>query len=148
MIDWTKYQYLTPNESWGDHDKMSPVLLDKLDAMCRLMQSGIFVTCGTQGIHDDNMGLHSSGIAVDFIPMDLIRGYTTLLDCFFMAARFGFTGIGLYPDWHYNGKRTGGLHVDIRPAQYMAQWLAVATSGTQVYIRLSESNLIKWGAIK
>ena len=147
MTDFSRFQYLTREMNWGDPDKISTDLLFRLDAYCQYMGHGVHVDCGTQGEHKAQV--HAAGLAVDLIPLTLINGAMSLLDCFIAATRFGFGGIGIYPDWEYNNVKTGGLHFDVRPARMTALWLGVKdVSNEQIYIPLTEDNLKKYGGIK
>lgn len=85
-------------------------------------------------------------MAVDLVVPD--RGDLSPFDLLLAALRFGFTGIGVYPDWMYNNKKVGGLHLDVRPAQINgAQWLGIKDDNKQTYLSLNEANLRKFGVI-
>lgn len=127
---------------------MSHELLLKLDDFRDYLGSPIFITCGTQGEHAAN-SQHYQGKAVDVVFPDTKMG---LLDRFIAAERFGFRGIGIYPEWKYQGRDFGGLHLDVRPLSYeldgtqeyqQARWICYEGN----YYGLTHANLKGFGII-
>lgn len=143
--DWASIKWFTPHENWGNAGLMQAVLVSELDLFREFLDTAIVVTCGTQGQHTDG-SLHYVGRAVDIIVPD--PGSRTLMDLWTDASRFGFTGIGLYRDWCYNGKVTGGLHLErahvLGKRKY---WVCVKENGTQVYLPFNSTNLKKYNLI-
>lgn len=140
--DWAAIRHFKAEENWGNPGLMQAVLVSELDAFRDHLGIPIAVTCGTQGQHTDG-SLHYVGRAVDIVVPD--PGPRTIVDLWIEAARFGFTGIGLYRDWCYNGKQTGGLHLE--RAHVMGKrkfWLCVKENGAQVYLPFTLSNLTKY----
>ncbi len=123
---------------------MSFSLLQELDAFHDFLGQPMIVSCGTQGQHEKN-SLHYVGSAVDLIfPR---AGKAGMVDVLFAAMRFGFTGIGIYPDWELHGVKLGGLHLDNRVAPSRALWLGVIENGGRVYKALSVENLTDAGLL-
>lgn len=100
-------------DNWGDPKKINHELLLRLDDFRHTIGCPFIITSGTGGNHLPN-SQHYLGNAVDGIAIGF-KG--SLLDLYFMAELFNFTGIGLYPDWQHKGKVIGGLHLDMRPLQ-------------------------------
>lgn len=143
--EWESVRFFTPLENWGNPGLMFSGLVNELDLMRGHLGMRIFISCGTQGEHTKD-SWHYRGRAVDIIVPE--TGDLGLLDVLFESFRFGFTGIGLYRDWMYNGKRTGGLHLEMAPAQPIRKlWLCTNESGVQVYYPLSQATLSKYKII-
>ena len=65
-----------------------------------------------------------------------------------VAETLAFTGIGAYPDWSWNGKKCGGLHLDVRETKRRAQWMGITDPiHGEVYIALDEINKKHYGVI-
>jgi hypothetical protein len=150
LSDWDQIKHFTSHE-FSDPDKMVLEFVLELDAWRDYLGSEVLITASTDGEHVDG-SYHYLGLAVDI--MCLVPGTRTLLDFYFSASRFGFTGIGLYPDWRYNNKVgqivKGGLHLDLRPLkprEKRALWMGVKLNGTQTYLPLTEANLLLAKAI-
>jgi len=150
-VDWSRLQLLTEDMNWGDSKEMNPQLLVEFDRFLAGLKRRFFVTSGTQGKHAEH-SLHYSGRAVDFVFMDSYPGH--ILDAFLLAVRFGFTEIGLYPAWRFNGQTVGGMHLGIHEATHTEAlrkklWLGVPDDkGAQVYIGISAKNLVKYDILK
>jgi len=136
-MNWPQLKNFSPNENWGNPEKMDHRLLKLLDVYRTVVDEQIFVSCGTQGQHVQN-SLHYQGKAVDILFPNQHR---SLFDCFLIAERFNFGGIGIYPDWVYNGKKIGGLHLDIRIVDYAARWIGVKEFETTLYLSLNKDHL-------
>ena len=125
--EWSRVQYFTMHEAWGDPDKMDRELVGYLDEFRHFLGIPIMVLCGTQGTHKAN-SQHPFGKAVDVAVPEWDKH---LLDLMLAATRFPFRGVGIYPDWVYNGKRVGGLHLDTRdlsgayPRVHKAFWMGI-----------------------
>lgn len=130
-----------PSE-FSEPEKMSPKLLKLLDALRDYLGRPIVITSSTEGKHSKN-SQHYLGKAVDIIVPNY-RG--SLLSLYLLVERFNFTGIGLYPDWKYNGKRIGGLHLDVRDEinEQGARWIGkLQRDGSQKYLPLTTATLVK-----
>ena len=121
-------------------------LLTELDRFRSYLGLRIVVSCGTQGTHTKD-SWHFQGRAVDIIVPE--PGALKPLDIWIEASRFAFTGIGLYRDWQYNGKRTGGFHLEIAPAQPVRKlWLCTSDdAGNQQYFPFSQETLAQFQII-
>lgn len=129
--------------NWGDYSKIDPDLISKLEDFQTKIGLSVIVTSGYRPQSDGSQ--HQLGKAADImVPsgMSLLSLYKVAEDC-------GFTGIGIYPDWRLEGKKLGGLHVDVRDRQGPhAKWMGVSQGGgKQVYIALNDENLQKYGVV-
>ena len=136
--DWAKLHWFNKKENWGDPDKMSPVLLNEMDAFRFHTGKKIYVSYGTQGVHEKN-STHYYGLAADIIFPEVAP--KDLPDMFIAASRFNFTGIGLYPHWKLNGTILGGLHLDHRRGRQKQYWIGLP-DGT--YVNLNFENIKKY----
>lgn len=134
----------TDQLQWGDDvDKLSPVLLRTIDSWVDVarrftnnpnVKYHVNVGYADEG-HVEN-SQHYLGKASDgYLYTD--KGGPLHLDLQFITAMIaGFTGIGLYPEWH-----TPGLHTDVRDlAQYQTRKLWVQRSKIYVPFVMSEWN--------
>lgn len=130
------------DSEFADIDKMNPDFLKKLDSYRTVMETPIVITSSTDGVHSDN-SQHYKGRATDII---LPNTPLSLFDCFVMAVRTGFTGIGIYPDWYYGDEKKGGLHVDYRLGQH-AFWIGAQVDSKQKYFTFNLQNLKRFNII-
>jgi hypothetical protein len=133
-IDWSTVEGFKATEPWGDPDRMDPALIRELVLFRKFLGRSVVIHCGTQGNHVEGSA-HYRGLAVDLHVPGM-----SALDAFFAAARFGFHGIGVYPDWH-----NPGIHVDRRDlatGEPRAFWM----QRRGVYIALNAANLNIKGA--
>jgi len=153
---WEQLRYFKPEglDVFGDKDAISDSLLQHLDDFRHFISVPVFVTSGVRPETDGKTSYHTrsrGSCAVDVVCPDF-RGHP--VDLIFTAMRFGFTGIGYYPDWEWQGERCGGLHLDMRPLGIDANgtpnyghslWMGIKEHGkhTQKYINLSYENLLK-----
>ena len=137
----------TKKEAWGDPLKMEPEFLLELHAARKFINEPFYILQGTQGKHASK-SQHYLGLACDFI-IDAPRKHP--LDILIALERFDFTGIGYYPHWKYDGRVTGGWHLDkrkIEPYGFGARWMGILLEdGNQTYVDLSYKNLVKFGVI-
>lgn len=99
----------------------------------------------TSGFRSGDPKEHGQGLAVDV----MFPGYPgSLFDLYLAAERFGFKGIGIYPDWKYLGVTKGGLHLDMR-IEKPARWTGYRNtlSGNNVYGALNKDELKRLGII-
>lgn len=122
MADFSKIKYFKPHE-FADPDKMDQLLLEKLDAFRHYIDSPVIITSSTNGVHSPN-SQHYAGKAIDIVVPER-KG--SLIALYFIAERFNFTGLGIYPDWVYNNAVCGGLHLDLRttPNHQGARWIGI-----------------------
>jgi len=161
---WKKCRYFNKDskiDKWGDTKLINGTHLLRLDDFRHYLGIPIYVTSGvkTKG-HAKNsyhyprknkagklIGACATDIVIpdyEFTPFDLV------LD----AQRFGFTGIGYYPHWRFNGEIVGGLHLDSRPLKWdkdqtinykHSRWMAVLNhKGKQEYIGLTFQNMLEY----
>jgi hypothetical protein len=150
---WEKIRYFKPNDgvdNFGDPDAIDDLVLLRLDDFRHFLSTPIYVTSGIRPEGSGRPSFHTrgkGGCAVDVVapgygghPIDLI----------FSAMRFGFTGIGWYPDWSFHGYKCGGLHLDTRPlgmdadgTQNYSHSLWMAYGNPQKYIALNYENILK-----
>lgn len=147
---WDGINHFRPDgtiDQWGDPHKISRDLLVALDDFRSFIGCPFYITSA----HREKAGVehgqsqHYYGAACDGVAPDY-KG--TLTDLLFAAMRFQFTGIGLYRDWKWGGKKTGGLHLDVRKAPYRAFWFCYKNhKGKQIYIDLTLENLKDFGVL-
>lgn len=154
---WQKLQYFKKEENWGDADAISDDLLLTLDDFRRYVGCRIIITAGVATSGHSGKSFHyrdQGACAVDCVLPEYPRSQVDLI---LDASRFGFTGIGYYPHWTYQGKTVGGLHLDVRPLKWDAdftlnyqhsRWLGIIDDGKLKYLALTYDNLQKYGGIK
>jgi hypothetical protein len=141
--EWSGLRYFDQYESWGDSERMDRELLGYLDEFRHFLGMKVVVLCGTQGQHVAN-SQHPYGKAVDIIVPNWKKH---ILDLMLAATRFPFRGLGIYPDWVYNKKRVGGLHLDTRdltistPKVHKAFWMGIKQNGKTTYLPLDFKHL-------
>ena len=153
---WDKIKNFSENENWGESHRMNHTLLLLLDDFRDFIDSRIVISQGTQGVHSDD-SQHYLGNAADIVCPDYTDG---LFSLWMAAERFNFTGIGLYVDWKYQGRHTGGLHLDVRALNYQrdgtlqykqARWMSYMEKkddiDQRVYLELNECNLKRFGLL-
>ena len=134
-------------DNWGDPHNVERALLEELDRFRIFLNAPIIVTSCFRPSTTGNEGgsQHAHGLAADIV-VPTFKG--TILDLFFAASRFNFKGIGIYRDWEYGGKKTGGLHVDMRHAPHRALWFCYKdTQEVQRYVALSQETLHGFGLL-
>jgi hypothetical protein len=132
-IDWDKYRYFDryefddPDEP-GSGDYIDEELVKQLNYLrgktdapiiTHWKVGGCIDVNGTHGHADNSYHLKKNGGAVDFhfrTDMSPRRQY-------WEVANAGFTGIGVYYDWHWDGDKLNiGFHVDYRPVRKAQIW--------------------------
>lgn len=156
---WEKARYFRPDhttDKWGDADEICDDLILRLDDFREFVGCKVFVTAGVKQAGHKKASYHykeNGACAVDIMLPDF-KG--TGLDLLLAAERFGFTGIGYYPDWRWLGKKIGGLHLDMRmegmdengTIDYrQSRWMGVEIAGRQVYLALNCENIKKYGGL-
>ena len=102
--EWKEIKWFSPQEAFGDPDKMSFDLLKRLDALREFCGNPIIIHYAyATGGHSEN-SQHYLGNAADLH----IEG-TTLINQYLLSERFNFGGLGIYPEWN-----DPGLHCDVR----------------------------------
>lgn len=137
--------YFKPDstDQWGDPTMIEHDLLLKLDTLRMLTHSPIHVTSGYRTTSSGaKNSQHFYGRAADVICPGISLG-----EFYRAAEKVGFTGLGVYPAWRYDGKIAGGLHCDVRPGMIKARWMGVLHGNEQIYIELNEENLRKYKVI-
>jgi len=160
---WKKLKHFKPlggADNWGDVNAISEILLLALDDFRGYVNCPVHVTSGVETGGHSKKSYHyreNGACAVDVIlPEYKFNAYDLIID----ASRFGFTGIGYYPDWQFKGKRGNGLHLDMRPLirdsdatlNYKhSRWIGikemVGSVEKQVYLPMSYENIKKYGGI-
>jgi hypothetical protein len=126
MGKWTNIKHFSPKENWGNPKLISPLLLEVLDAYRDELGIPLHVSNALRypselgpKVSAHYVGKDGFCLGVDVIP--LIPGNKqTLLDCFLLACRYPFNGIGIYPYWRLSklgeagsSVYVGGLHLDV-----------------------------------
>lgn len=142
--DWESLSHFDATENWGDPDLMEFEFVSELDALRDFEKTRMVVSCGTQGKHARG-SLHYIGRAADIVYPDCT--WDQLLDRFLTALRFEFTEIGIYPDWRFDGRIVGGLHLgldDLNPCERKF-WIGVRNAdGGNEYHAMTANNLIRF----
>jgi uncharacterized protein YcbK (DUF882 family) len=133
-MDWSKIQYFSPEEKWGNPNLMDEHLIVGLDAVRAYIGLPIRVHCGYEK-RENLTSQHNFGRAVDCSCEQL-----SLIDFWIACEKFNwFNGLGLYPDW-----ATPGLHLDTRPGP-PARWGRIGGKyvalNKQLLKRICESHL-------
>lgn len=103
-------EYFSPKE-FGYPHKMNSITLFELDRMRgeEGKHAGIIITINSDFRPDDKRS-HGSGLAIDLVIRDKeTKEPLPVLEQFFIAARYNWKGIGMYPFWD-----TPGIHVDMQ----------------------------------
>lgn len=144
---WSSLKYFrkkSTQDNWGQPDKMSPLLLLKLDRFREFINSPLIVTSGYRA---NDPGQHGKGLAVDVIAPGWGKPF---FDLYLAAERFGFKGIGIYQGWQYKGNAINGLHLDERDTEGKpgARWMGLGNSRDKnIYYTFNLENLFKLGFI-
>lgn len=151
----TNLRHFRSDENFGSPDLMDHSLLYVLDEWRADLGIPVYVSRG----YDEQAAKHSAhrpqadgnAYAVDVIPC--LQGTdVTLFDCFQLALRYDFYGVGIYPDWRYTFE-TGGLHLDRHPRrnfrgwQRAGTWIGYRENGKPKYAGVTTFNLKKYGLL-
>lgn len=136
------YTEKNKRHNYGDYEKLSKTLLGQLELLAAHLGQELLIT---SGYRPGGSSQHRLGLAVDVVPSRPIE----LLDLWIAAERFGFSGLGVYPDWSNGAEVTGGLHLDVRITNMGARWIGVRNAITKknVYLGLTKATLKQVGAI-
>jgi len=152
---WSKIRYFEADngvDKFGDPDAISDTLLLSLDDFRHFLQLPLYVTSGVRPESDGRNSYHTRGKGACAVDVVCPQYEGHAIDLIFAAMRFGFSGIGYYPDWHFKGIKCGGLHLDTRPLGMDADgtknyghslWMGVKVKGKQTYIGLNYANIIR-----
>lgn len=101
----------SPNE-FKHPDKMDCAVLTQLDHMrCKEGEHRNIIITINSDFRPGDPKFHGQGLALDIVIWDAItKDPLPLLEQFFIASRYGWRGIGLYPFW-----KRPGIHIDLRP---------------------------------
>lgn len=121
------------------YDAVNQDVRDELDLLSEFIKEDLYVT---SAFRPGDPREHGERLAVDVICPTM-----NLFDFFIASQRFIFSGIGIYPDWKFNGNKVGGLHLDMRTAKFRAIWMGVMTDSGQKYIELDKENLKAHGVL-
>ena len=153
---WSRLRHfkIGSGDNWGDPKLIDDRLLLRLDDFREWLGVPIHVLEGVKVGGHTKRSYHyreNGACAVDvIIPNYMGWPFDLVLD----AMRFGFTGIGYYPDWAWGGAITGGLHLDTRPLKWdrdqsknykHSRWMGVKDEhGKQRYVALNFENMVKY----
>lgn len=121
---WDKIKHFSPDENWGDVNKVNPYLIIALDALREATGHPIVIhnAYATKGHSETSM--HYVGKAADIHIVGM-----SLIDAYLAVEKLGlFNGVGLYPFWN-----NPGLHVDLR--QKPARW---GRNAAGIYVALND----------
>jgi hypothetical protein len=154
---WKKLRYFKPDsqiDKWGDTSAIDEILLYRLDDFRHWVNTPVIVTAGVQNSGHAKRSYHYKENGACAVDVVLPKYEKSAFDLILDASRFGFTGIGYYPHWKYNGETVGGLHLDTRPLLWdkdlttnynHSRWLGVlGADNKQRYVEMNIVNLIKY----
>lgn len=148
--DWRRIRHFTACEAWGDPRLMVFSFVHLLDCFRDFLDKSIVISKGTQGTHVQT-SLHFAGKAVDAVlPGTSIRD---AVDIFIAASRFGFTEIGIYVGWEYEGEPVVGIHLaysepnpnEVSRKHYWIGTDKTGADGTPERVPLTYANLRLYG---
>jgi hypothetical protein len=130
MIDWDQIPYFKMDEFSDPKHPMSGNLMDEklifLAVQLRMKANwpmSIHAGMDVEGTHGHSKkSYHLKGMAFDFH----FKTDASLNEQFYVIKEFGFTGIGIYPEWN-----NPGFHLDIRPKKEMQLWKQI--KGKYIY---------------
>jgi len=117
--DWRRlpYGHMKPYEPWGNVAKMNFYLIYLCDHLREELNTPLYVTYGTQGVH--KAPWHDRGLAVDAV-VDTAKIHP--LDVILAVTRFNFIGFGLIANArHPKCAQPLGLHLDVRPVKKVVE---------------------------
>lgn len=150
---WSRLRYFKKDskvDKWGDPRLINDNLLFRLDDFRHWLGVPIFVTSGVR-VNGSANSYHSPSKGACAVDIVIPHYMETAIDMILDATRFGFTGIGYYPHWRYDGKRVGGLHLDMRPLKWddddtknysHSRWMGVMIGDKQSYIEMDFQNIV------
>ena len=120
---FSKSEFERGGVNW--YDQCSPELLVKLDIFRHLTGKCIIsphpLAIGRKGYEKNPDSQHNvkkwgevRGIDIFPILEDYLRTKDNVKLWIKYSKKVGFRGIGIYPEWTYNGKKRIGMHVDVR----------------------------------
>jgi len=141
MQNWDSYIHLRKDFNWGDPDAIDPIFLHTLDNYLDALHCKAYIANAVRPpggskyknsahIKDDKGLVYGC----DLYPLRK-KTRVELFDCFLLATKFPFTGIGIYPQWKFlreGALEYGGLHLDctphrkLRPGQRVGYWMGVS----------------------
>lgn len=133
---WDRLKHFSPQENWGDAEKMNGSLLWLLDAVREHFGCPVVIHCGYQESGHASNSQHYLGNAADFhlvTPMPLEEQYSALEEFLYSLQTNDHVGLGVYPQWN-----SPGFHLDVRGTK--ARWGAWYNDlGKQVYGSISHA---------
>lgn len=106
-----KYKHFSPNENWGDFDKMSPQFLSLLDTIRDLYGFPFIIHCGYAKTGHSSKSYHYIGEAADghVDGLEPWLAFDRMKDVLSEMGILHKVGFGWYPFWY-----TPGWHLDCR----------------------------------
>lgn len=130
MSIWSKLNYFSANENWGDKDKINPFLLILLDKIAYEVREYAWrnnkavpyciIHCAYETSGHSQNSQHYRGNAADFHfeNISVLEAYGIILRVLKDYQLENFVGLGVYPDWINQG-----FHLDVRGDK--ARWSQV-----------------------
>lgn len=125
--------------------KMDFFFLRRLDFFRSYIQTPLIISSSNEKRSREG-SQHNLGLAVDILAPNFSG---SLFDLYLCAERFGFTGIGIYPDWKIDDIYCGGLHLDKRFESRAkgARWIGRKVKGKNEYFKMSQQTLVDHGIL-
>jgi len=141
MNQWDGIRHFRPDskiDNWGDPSKMKRSILVKADRLRDFIGKPLYAV---SAYRPSTTSEHGKGLAIDLICPDMHP-----FDLYMVAERFGFNGLGVYRDWQFRGKKTGGIHADT--GVRVGRWACYKDGNhKQRYIAADLKNLRKYKII-
>lgn len=142
---WSCLNHFSPQENWGDFDKVSGLILLPLDAIRDYCGWEFFVHCAYNLTGHTTKSYHYKGLAVDghfdpLIPFDIqiVKVEEALYD----LQLEDFMGVGLYPTWKNlrTDEQVPGFHFDARGFKARWGWIGqLKSDGSKEYCSYDEA---------
>jgi uncharacterized protein YcbK (DUF882 family) len=136
---WDRLRHFSPQENWGDPEKMNGALLWLLDEVREHFGCPVVIHCGYDEAGHAVNSQHYLGNAVDFhfvTEMPFSQQYQELENFLFGLQLHNHVGLGVYPQWN-----RPGFHLDVRGIQ--ARWGAWYNDlNKQVYGSVAQAMMV------
>jgi len=110
---WKILKHLKRGSSWGDPERMDPLLLFILDRIIDELPTGCVakIHCGFKTVGHSSKSMHYKAKAVDFhiVGVPFLVAETLISEFLHKTGLVDLVGFGIYPEWN-----SPGFHLDTR----------------------------------